>query len=251
MPTLEPERPAAVPPLNQPKLLLLCRLLKQQLPRLLDAAANGIPGAVDALVLIASTASDIGGRACTRSEVQPALDTSTHARVARSLNRRLMTLVSERARTRTHANASASLEAIGWPQIAVAILPRTEPLPMPPIAESVAMYLTVGDRNAAPREAQQVGASAVHTCTRGWVRASLSCMCARCIPTRPQEVLGAIRGSDSDVYVALPTGAGKSLTYTYPALLDGVTHLVVGPLVSLALDQARPLVGVSRPQPLP
>ena len=51
-------------------------------------------------------------------------------------------------------------------------------------------------------------------------------------------------GGDSDVYVSLPTGGGKSLTYILPALLGGRTHLIISPLVSLMQDQVRHLVRV-------
>ena len=171
-----------------PLLLLYCRLLIQQLPRLLDAAGQGIAGATDALVHIASTAADIGGRACARGEPQPALDMSTQACLARALRRRLMTLVGEQATKKQSGRAGASatdwwLEAIGWPRILAAMLPQPER--SPPITDSVAMHLTVGRSDATLREPQQVcatGQSVVHTHARGWhwrTRSTIMHVCAR------------------------------------------------------------------------
>src|SRR5579864_8867387 len=51
-----------------------------------------------------------------------------------------------------------------------------------------------------------------------------------------QDVIQAIL-DDRDVFVLMPTGAGKSLCYQLPALLtDGVT-VVVSPLIALMKDQ--------------
>ena len=150
--------------LDQPHRSLLRRLLKQQLPRLLDGATRHIPGALDALVAVAVLAAEIGGCATARGEPQPPLDTSVQATVARSVRRKLMALYSQ----------CGSIEASGWPRIAAAMLPRRESTPMLAMSPELVMHLAVGNSTATPRSHQQVGAQApllkcvLHpsTCTR-------------------------------------------------------------------------------------
>jgi RecQ family ATP-dependent DNA helicase len=54
-------------------------------------------------------------------------------------------------------------------------------------------------------------------------------------------VCAAIAGRD--VLLVMPTGAGKSLCYQLPALIDGALAVVVSPLVSLMQDQVDALGG--------
>ena len=57
-----------------------------------------------------------------------------------------------------------------------------------------------------------------------------------CFRIHQLKVLGPLLAG-RDVLAVLPTGAGKSLCYQVPALLDGGLTLVVSPLISLMQDQ--------------
>ncbi len=56
------------------------------------------------------------------------------------------------------------------------------------------------------------------------------------------EAVEAVVGS-RDVLLVMPTGAGKSLGYQLPAILDRKLALIVSPLVSLMTDQVESLRG--------
>ena len=54
------------------------------------------------------------------------------------------------------------------------------------------------------------------------------------------EVIGAVL-EGRDVLAVMPTGAGKSLTYQLPAVVDGALTVVVSPLIALMRDQVAQL----------
>src|SRR4051794_33057605 len=60
-------------------------------------------------------------------------------------------------------------------------------------------------------------------------------------PGQRQAVEAAMAGRD--VLLVMPTGAGKSLCYQLPAMMDDRLTVVVSPLVSLMQDQVDTLGG--------
>ncbi|XP_034047111.1 ATP-dependent DNA helicase Q5 [Thalassophryne amazonica] len=62
-----------------------------------------------------------------------------------------------------------------------------------------------------------------------------------------EDVVTAVIKGDRDVFVCMPTGAGKSLCYQFPAVLaEGIT-LVISPLIALIQDQVDHLQELSIP----
>lgn len=59
---------------------------------------------------------------------------------------------------------------------------------------------------------------------------------------KQQAIISGILAGQNSV-VIMPTGAGKSLLYQFPATFGGKTSVVVSPLISLMNDQAHKLIG--------
>ncbi|XP_055994027.1 ATP-dependent DNA helicase Q5 [Sorex fumeus] len=62
-------------------------------------------------------------------------------------------------------------------------------------------------------------------------------------PLQEQATMAVVKG-DKDVFVCMPTGAGKSLCYQLPALLAKGITLVVSPLIALIQDQVDHLLAL-------
>ncbi|TRY66286.1 hypothetical protein DNTS_023459 [Danionella cerebrum] len=62
-----------------------------------------------------------------------------------------------------------------------------------------------------------------------------------------EEAVKALLKGDRDVFVCMPTGAGKSLCYQLPALLSRGVTLVISPLIALIQDQVEHLKTLNVP----
>ncbi|XP_073712966.1 ATP-dependent DNA helicase Q5 [Misgurnus anguillicaudatus] len=62
-----------------------------------------------------------------------------------------------------------------------------------------------------------------------------------------EDVVKAVLKGDRDVFVCMPTGAGKSLCYQLPALLATGITLVISPLIALIQDQVDHLKALNVP----
>ena len=59
--------------------------------------------------------------------------------------------------------------------------------------------------------------------------------------TQKEATVAIIKDDQKDVFVAMPTGSGKSLTFQLAALKKNKLAIVVSPLVALAMDQVKEL----------
>ncbi|XP_073699986.1 ATP-dependent DNA helicase Q5 [Garra rufa] len=62
-----------------------------------------------------------------------------------------------------------------------------------------------------------------------------------------EDAVKAVLNGDRDVFVLMPTGAGKSLCYQLPALLASGITLVISPLIALIQDQVEHLKALNVP----
>ncbi|TSK87545.1 ATP-dependent DNA helicase Q5 [Bagarius yarrelli] len=62
-----------------------------------------------------------------------------------------------------------------------------------------------------------------------------------------ENVVKAVIKGDRDVFVCMPTGAGKSLCYQLPAMLASGITLVISPLIALIQDQIEHLKAINIP----
>ncbi|XP_051742135.1 ATP-dependent DNA helicase Q5 [Ctenopharyngodon idella] len=62
-----------------------------------------------------------------------------------------------------------------------------------------------------------------------------------------EDAVKAVLKGDRDVFVCMPTGAGKSLCYQLPALLASGITLVISPLIALIQDQVEHLKALNVP----